>query len=115
MSRRVDWSLSLSLLACLAACATQPPGSPEAQLPIYESTTAAPPRYQVVKRIWSGSARSIFGVPGYDSREDAMADFRRQAANLGGNGVINFGCYRMPGLSGNGTSLSCNGTVVRFL
>jgi uncharacterized protein YbjQ (UPF0145 family) len=49
-------------------------------------------------------------VPGYASIEDAMADFRRQAASLGGNGVINFGCYRY-----RESGLACNGTVVRFL
>jgi hypothetical protein len=115
MSRHIALTLYLSLLALLPACATQPAGAPEAQLPIYQSTAGAPPRYQVVKRLWIESARSVFWTPSYASEEDAMADFRRQAANLGGNGVINFGCYRMPGLSGDGRRLSCNGTVVRFI
>ena len=44
-----------------------------------------------------------------------MAAFRREAESLGANGVINFGCYRRPEVSGSGTSLSCNGTIVRFL
>jgi hypothetical protein len=29
--------------------------------------------------------------------------------------VINFGCYRMPGVFGAGGRFACNGTVVRFL
>ena len=107
----------LFLLACLPACATQAPMAPGNvdQVSIHESVVSAPPRYEVVKRLWTGSWRSALWLPGYASREDAMADFRGQAASLGGNGVINFGCYRLPGVSGNGTRLACNGTIVRFL
>jgi len=107
----------LFLLAGLSACATQAPVPPVSvdQVSIHESAVSAPPRYEVVKRLWTGSWRSVFLVPSYASSEDAMADFRRQAAGLGGNGVINFGCYRLPGVRGTGDRLACNGTVVRFL
>jgi hypothetical protein len=104
----------LASLTLLSACATRAPANP-VQLPIYDSITSAPPRYEVVKRLWVGSLISVFGVPTYASTEDAMADFRRHAANLGGNGVINFGCYHLPGLFNSDTRLACNGTVVRFL
>ncbi len=107
----------LPLLACLSACATQAPmapGNPD-QVSIHESVVSAPPRYEIVKRLWAESRRSAFRVPTYASSEDAMADFRRQAASLGGNGVINFGCYHLPGARGTGTRLACNGTIVRFL
>ena len=103
----------LSLLALLSACATPAPGNPD-QVSVHESVVSAP-RYQIVKRLWTESWRSAVRVPTYASSEDAMADFRRQAANLGGNGVINFGCYPLPGLIGGDTRLVCNGTVVRFL
>ena len=107
----------LSLAACLSACASHAPmtaGNPD-QVSIHESVVSAPPRYEIIKRLWAESWRSAFRVPAYASSEDAMADFRRQAASLGGNGVINFGCYRLSGVSGSGTRLACNGTIVRFL
>ena len=107
----------LPLLACLGAlcaCATPAPGNAD-QVSIHESVLSAPPRYEIIKRLWVQSPRSASRVPAYASREDAMADFRRQAVSLGGNGVINFDCYRLPGVSGTGTSLVCNGTIVRFL
>jgi len=114
----------LPLLACLSAlsilsgCATQAPmapGNPD-QVSIHESVTSAPVRYQAIKRLWVESWRSAFVVPTYRSQQEAAADFRRQAASLGGNGVINFGCYSRV-ISPNpppGSALACNGTVVRF-
>lgn len=108
---------ALFALALLSACASRPApvAVPPEQVRMHESVASAPPRYEVVRRIWVEERRSALGVPTYASIEDGRDDIRRQAANLGANGVINFGCYRMPGRSGNGTRLACNGTAVRFL
>lgn len=84
-------------------------------VPIYESVTSTTRRFDIVKRLWTESSRSLLAVPGYESREQAIAAFREQTIRLGGNGVVNFGCYRLPGAFGGGTRLACNGTVVRFL
>jgi uncharacterized protein YbjQ (UPF0145 family) len=107
------------LIAGAAASATaqsnQPaPADPQA-IPVYESVNATSRRFEIIKRLWTESWRSLLAVPGYESREQAVAAFREHAASLGGNGVINFGCYRLPGVFGGGTRLACNGTIVRFL
>jgi uncharacterized protein YbjQ (UPF0145 family) len=105
------WLALAALLAPLGAAAAEPD-----QVAIHESVTSAPVRYQVIKRLWVGSWVSAFTVPTYRSREQAEAAFREHAANLGGNGVINFGCYNRV-ISPNpppGSPLSCNGTIVRF-
>jgi uncharacterized protein YbjQ (UPF0145 family) len=105
--------------AALAALVTlsMPLAAAEAnQVTIHESVTSAPARYQVIKRLWVGSWRSALRVPTYRSHEEAAADFRRHAAALGGNGVINFGCYNKV-IGPNpppGSALNCNGTIVRF-
>jgi hypothetical protein len=102
--------------ACAMAQANAPAAPADAQaIPVYESVTDTTRRFEIVKRLWTESWRSLLAVPGYESREEAVAAFRAHAASLGGNGVINFGCYRMPGAFGGGTRLSCNGTIVRFL
>lgn len=110
------------LLGGAAACAmaqANPPAAPPADpqaIPVYESVTSTPKRYEVVKRLWTESWRSLLAVPGYESREEAVAAFRAHAASLGGDAVINFGCYRLPGVFGSGSRrLVCNGTIVRFL
>jgi hypothetical protein len=90
------------------------PADPQA-IPVYESVTPTTRRFEIVKRLWTESWRSLLAVPGYESREQAVAAFREHAIGLGGNGVINFGCYRLPGAFGGGTRLACNGTIVRFL
>ena len=108
----------LSAVLLLSACATQAPMTPAnpEQVSIHESDSSAPLRYRIVKRLWVDSWRSSFFVPSYRSREEAAAEFRLQAASLGGNGVINFGCYNMVASPSPppGSPLACNGTVVRF-
>ena len=101
-----------ALLLGLAGCAT--PDS-QSKVTIHESGTDAPPRYEIIQRLWTESLASVAFVPYYTSVDEAKAAFREHAENLGGNGVINFGCYRLPGASGSGKRLACNGTIVRFL
>ena len=109
--------LFLAILPVLiAGCASQPAGAPVTadQVTVHESVASAPMNFRVIKRLWVASWISVVGMPSYGSQAEAMDAFRQHAANLGGNGVINFGCYARPGFFG-GSSLTCNGTVVRFL
>jgi len=105
---------ALLLPALLAAgCASQPsepPVAPE-QVSLHESVASAPPKFRVIKRLWIESWGSAFGTPSYDTQAVAQDAFRQHAANLGGNGVINFGCYRKTEAD---APLGCNGTIVRF-
>lgn len=83
---------------------------------IHESVTSAPPHFTILKRVWVETWRSAFFVPTYRSQEEAAAAFRQHAASIGGDGVINFGCYNRV-ISPNpppGSALSCNGTIVKF-
>ena len=110
MPRRcAPWILPLLLLS---GCASQPSGAPVAadQVIVHESVASTRSDFKVIKRYWVDSWASAFMVPTYTSQEEAMQAFRRHAADLGGNGIINFGCYRKY----DETSLGCNGTVVRF-
>jgi uncharacterized protein YbjQ (UPF0145 family) len=112
--RRIRMPAVLVLLPLLAAgCASQPPQAPvaAAQVAVHESVASAPVRFQVIKRLWVDSWVSAFGTPSYEAQNAALEAFRQQAADLGGNGVINFGCYRKAEAD---APLGCNGTVVRF-
>ena len=119
MLRNLATAFLAALIGCAAASvmaqSNQPaPADPQA-IPVYESVTPTTRRFEIVRRLWTESWRSLLAVPGYESREQAVAAFREHTIGLGGNGVINFGCYRLPGPFGGGTRLACNGTVVRFL
>jgi hypothetical protein len=107
-------AIALIAVTGLAGCATgaQEAGVPGDRIPVHESVTSAPPRYDIVKRLWIESWRSAFFVPSYASAEEAAAHMRRRAEHLGGNGVINFGCYRKSAAAD--APLACNGTIVRF-
>ena len=105
------WLAGLALAMLLA-----PPGAAAAEadkVTIHESVTSAPVRFETIKRLWVGSWFSAIAVPYYDTRAEAEEAFRQHAARLGGNGVINFGCYRVSGFFKD-SRLACNGTVVKF-
>jgi hypothetical protein len=105
MRRRMTACLAL----LLAGCATPAPVPPE-QVTVHQSQASVTARYKVIQRIWVDSWASALLVPTYASREEAAQMMRQKAADLGGNGVLNFGCYRRY----SDDSLGCNGTVVKF-
>jgi ABC-type glycerol-3-phosphate transport system substrate-binding protein len=111
-------AVMLAVLPLLAAgCAGQPPAAPESpvtadQVTVHDSVVSAPMRYRVIKRYWTESLASAFYVPSYKTKQEAAEKFKQYAASLGGNGVLNFGCYRKN--TDENASLRCNGTVVRF-
>ena len=103
---------AFTLAAALAGCATPPEITPADKIPVYESVTGSPRVASVVKRLWVDSWVTAISVPSYRSADDAAADLKEQASALGGNGIINFGCYRLT--DDPDALLGCNGTVVRF-
>jgi hypothetical protein len=104
-------------LLLAAGCASEPAGTPGAaiaadQVVVHESVASVTRPFKVIKRVWVDSWASNLYLPTYASREEAVRAFQQHAASAGGDGVINFGCYRWGDAAG--ASLGCNGTVVRF-
>jgi hypothetical protein len=102
----------LPIAALAAGCASQPTSQATTadQVSVHESVASTRSEFKIIKRYWAESWQSAFMVPTYASQAEAQEAFKKHAAELGGNGVINFGCYRKY----SETSLGCNGTVVRF-
>ena len=109
---RVLPALALALATALAGCATPQEITPPDKIPVYESVTGSPRVATVVKRIWADSWMTALTITTYRSAEEGAADLKEQASALGGNGIINFGCY--PLSDDESPLIVCNGTVVRF-
>lgn len=106
------------LVAVLSAGCT---GMPEqhasaSSIPVWESYPQDPRPYRQIKRIWAGSWASNFLPPSYASIEDGANAMRERAAALGGDGVMNFNCYRRDANIEHAEkpALHCNGTVIKF-
>lgn len=103
-------------LACVAGCSSTiervDPVPQSVDIGVYEASPPGQRKYVQVRRVWTGQWRSVFGVPLYGAFGIGAADLRNQAVALGGNAVINFGCY--PINPASQPELVCNGTVVRF-
>lgn len=83
---------------------------------IFESAPPGSRSYRLVQRVWTGSPRSKFTVPRYGSAEAGASDLRNQAIALGGDAIMNFGCYRAdPSVAPDlGRGLICNGNVIKY-
>jgi hypothetical protein len=98
----------------LAGCAAPggPPTPETAKIPVYEATPGPLAQMRVIKRLWTESGWSLIETPTYRSSEQAAQSLRREAASLGGDAVVNFGCYHAS--ERDGAPLKCNGTIVKL-
>ena len=102
---RKFWALPAALLSFAAAA------QDASLVKFFESPTGVTGRYEVIKRLQVGSWTSAIGTPSFTTREEGTEAMRRAAADLGGNGVLNFGCYRKS--EKPDAVLGCNGTVIK--
>ena len=119
---KIATAFTLCVLCVCAAGCTSFGGhlerSPEAdKVAVYETVPPGPRPYRLVKRLWAGSWRSAFDVPKYGSNADGASDLQNQAVALGGDAVMNFGCYRLkPDIPAEShPDLVCNGNVIKYL
>ncbi len=113
---------SASALALASGCALlMPEPAPYVaqadQIGVYEASPPGPRAYRFVKRLWVEPWQSAISVPRYASVEAGAADLRNQAVALGGDAIVNFGCYHsgrdaQPALH---SALHCNGTVIKYV
>ena len=86
-------------------------------LPVMAVTNAlaqdqAPSQYTVVERIWTGTWRAPFWLPGYDDAGAAVAALTNKAASLDANGVVNLYCVN--DARGWGGGYLCYGLAVKL-
>lgn len=79
---------------------------------VYESSPPGPQDYRFVTRLWVEPWRSALDFPRYRSVEAGVADLRAEAVALGGDAIVNFGCYHIA--VSPDSDLVCNGTVVKL-
>lgn len=84
-----------------------------AEIAVYEAFPPSARSYQLVKRVWVDGWTSAYRIPTYASIEAGAADIRNQAALLGGNAVMNFGCYHKA--VDPASAYYCNGNVIKYV
>jgi hypothetical protein len=120
MNRFSRTALSIAFVAgfasgCSSTVERAEPVAQADQIGVFQAGPPGPRSYVAVRRLWVDKWKSAFDVPHYASAEAGAADLRNQAVALGGNAIMNFGCYRLnPGATGSKPDFICNGTVVKF-
>ena len=91
--------------------------APQAEkVAVYESAPPGSRPYRLLQRVWTETRQSKLRVPQYRSVEAGASDLQNRAAALGGDAIMNFGCYRAdPSLAPDiGPGLICNGNVIKY-
>ena len=83
------------------------------QVGVYEASPPGQRDYRFVKRLWVEPWQSAIRVPRYPTVEAGAADLRNQALALGGDAVVNFGCYHSS--EKPDSDYYCNGTAISFV
>jgi hypothetical protein len=109
-------AMCASAAGCSSVATNTGPAADAGKIPVYDSE---PPRYRsygLVKRLWVTSWSSALVVPGYGSFAEGAADFRSQAAALGGDAVMNFNCTPLPAGAPpeSNPKLICNGKIIKY-
>src|SRR4051812_37990904 len=89
------------------------PSADAEKIGVFEAYPPSSRGYKVVQRLWVGPWKSAISFPRYASVEAGAADLRNQAVALGGDAVVNFGCYHSD--VDPRSDYFCNGTVIRFI
>lgn len=86
----LKWLVAASLLAVAASA----PGQAQMDAPIrvFDTGELSSNRYTVVKRIWTGTLRTVFWLPSHNDAGAAVAALTDKARSVGADGVINLHC-----------------------
>ena len=119
MSRFFNTVFTLGALCVLApGCSSMPEPSQTAdKIAVYEVDPPDHRPYRLVKRLWVTTWRSAALVPTYRAIEDGRVDLQNQAIALGGDAIMNFGCYRFdPNIAlESSPKMICNAKVIKYL
>ncbi len=122
MSPLQNTGFALCVLWVFAAGCSSVAGRPERsaeadKIAVYEGVPRDPRAYRLVKRVWVESWKSAFTVPNYASIEEGASDIQNQAVALGGDAIMNFGCYRRDANipTESRPDLVCNGNVIKYV
>lgn len=83
-----------------------------APVKVFDAGELAPSRYTVVERIWTGTWRAPFWLPGYADAGAAVTALTDKADSLGANAVVNLHCVN--DARGWGGGYTCYGLAVKL-
>lgn len=106
----ICFAAALLFLAAANAMAQDRADTPP--LRVFDAGELTPDRYSVVKRLWTGTWRASFWVPGHDDASAAVAALTQEAASLGAHGVVNLHCLNDTG--GWGGGYFCYGLAIKL-
>lgn len=67
---------------------------------VFDAGELTPDRYTVLERIWTGTWRTLFWIPGHDDAGAAVTALTDKARSLDADGVVNLHCLNDGGWGG---------------
>jgi hypothetical protein len=100
------WAAASFLLMACSALADTPP------IRVFDAGELPPARYTVVERIWTGTWRTPFWLPGHDDAGAAVAALTGKAESVGADAVVNLHCTN--DARGWGGGYTCYGLAIKL-
>jgi len=102
-----------------SGCASTPPANTENRPPVqvYEMNPFVGKPYNVVGRLWTGTWRTVFWVPTYPNKDDAIAAMQTEAARLNADALISVNCLDQRGstwFQGDRAAYLCYGVAIQL-
>jgi len=99
-------------MAALLASAGMSLAKENAPVKVFDAGELVPSRYTVIERIWTGTWRAPFWLPGHSDAGAAVAALTDKADSLGADAVVNLHCVNDAGAWGGG--YTCYGLAVKL-
>ena len=117
MGRFFNGVLALGALCALVpGCSSVAEPKTADKIAVYEAGPADHRPYRLVKRLWVTTWRSTVAVPTYSAVDEGRLDLQNEAAALGGDAIMNFGCYPVvSAIPFTQPKWICNGNAIKFL
>ena len=111
MCKKLARFIAVMLLAMAGAGVSAQDRAENAPLRVFDAGELPPDRYTVIERVWTGTWRASFWIPGHEDAGAAAAALTSKAASLGANGVVNLHCLNDAG--GWGGGYYCYGLAIK--
>jgi uncharacterized protein YbjQ (UPF0145 family) len=105
-------------IAIASGCAGTPPAdTARAPVQVYPNNPFVGKPYDVAGRIWAGTSKTVYRVPLYSTKDEAIASMQSEAAGLDADALISVSCVdggKSTWFRSNEPGFLCYGVAIKF-
>ena len=116
---RIRLSLLIAgVVAVASGCASTPPAdTARAPVQVYPNNPFVGKPYDVAGRIWTGTSKTVYRLPLFSTKEEAIASMQNEAASLNADALISVSCLdegQSTWFKSNDPGFLCYGVAIKL-